>query len=108
MKPYLLLQFTASEYTSYRELKEKVITELETQFCNQVLTEHKGNVSLAAQKFCMDRKHIAHLMKKHKITRLNPEKQPYPCPFEDKLCPVCKQELKPCPSGWSCINGHGF
>lgn len=31
-----------------------------------------------------------------------------PCPYEDKLCPICKLELKPCPSGWSCANGHGY
>lgn len=31
-----------------------------------------------------------------------------PCPYEDKLCPICKLELKPSPSGWSCANGHGY
>lgn len=30
------------------------------------------------------------------------------CPFEDKLCPTCGLELKLCPSGWVCENGHGF
>jgi len=32
----------------------------------------------------------------------------YPCPYNDKLCPVCGLELIPCSSGWSCSNGHGF
>jgi len=30
------------------------------------------------------------------------------CTYEDKLCPQCKQELKPCPNGWVCVNGHGY
>lgn len=31
-----------------------------------------------------------------------------PCPFNDKICPVCGKKLEPNPSGWSCAEGHGF
>ena len=38
----------------------------------------------------------------------DPDEDIGPCPYEDKLCPKCKLELKASPSGWSCINGHGY
>lgn len=42
------------------------------------------------------------------VNRFEEASKTEPCPYDDGLCPACKEPLKLTPSGWSCSNGHGF
>lgn len=81
------------------ELGKILQSDIEPDFCSECKVNKRPGKPLAHEPWC---------------SRNEPEHNKDPltdgreCPFENKLCPECNQELKPNPSGWSCANGHAF
>lgn len=64
--PRITIVFNATDFESYRELKQKVVDAFEHEFCYQ-LTTYSGTLSSIARALRMDRKHLSDLFKKHGI-----------------------------------------
>lgn len=54
---------------SYRSNKQAAVNGFERAYVAQLVKRFEGNVSKAARAARMDRKHLADLMKKHRMTR---------------------------------------
>jgi DNA-binding NtrC family response regulator len=55
------------ELDSFKQEKNKVITEFEYNYITKLLSLHQGNITQAAKAAAMDRKNFWQLMKKHRI-----------------------------------------
>ena len=54
---------------SFQELKAKFLAHFEKDYITRLITEHRGNISKAAEAAQMDRRYFYRLMKKYKISR---------------------------------------
>jgi DNA-binding NtrC family response regulator len=57
------------ENTTFKESKDKIISNFEKQYIINMLIKHKGNITLSAKESGMDKKNFSDILKKYKISR---------------------------------------
>jgi two-component system, NtrC family, response regulator GlrR len=69
LAPALAAETLQSE-RSYRQAKERAITDFEHAYLVRLIDEARGNVSVAARIACTERRHLGRLLKKHRLVRV--------------------------------------
>lgn len=68
-RPTLIGDTTAATADgSYKEARERIVTNFEAQYVQELLQRHDGNVSAAAREAKISRKHLHELLRRHRIT----------------------------------------
>ena len=63
------VQSVKYENASFKELKDKIISDFEKQYIMNMLIKHNGNITLSAKESGMDKKNFSDILKKYKISR---------------------------------------